>query len=138
VWKAFWSAQQRFFKLLCVSLKVAGCLPPATAPGGPLGSLPLGPCAGAGAGAGLARRPSCAQAAPPWLPGRHPQQPLPGARRLTARRASPASLPCRCPPWWPRPRRRWSRASAWSSGCSPRARRQRTPSASSRALSPAS
>lgn len=26
VWKPFWSAQQRFFKLLCVSLKVNCCL----------------------------------------------------------------------------------------------------------------
>lgn len=25
VWRVFWSAQQRFFKLLCVSLKVRVC-----------------------------------------------------------------------------------------------------------------
>ena len=29
VWKPFWSAQQRFFKLLCISMKVR------TPPGGP-------------------------------------------------------------------------------------------------------
>ena len=26
LWKPFWSAQQRFFKLLCVSLKVRHCV----------------------------------------------------------------------------------------------------------------
>lgn len=26
LWKPFWSAQQRFFKLLCVSLKVRRCV----------------------------------------------------------------------------------------------------------------
>ena len=27
VWKSFWSAQQRFFKLLCISMKVCLLLP---------------------------------------------------------------------------------------------------------------
>lgn len=91
VWKTFWSAQQRFFKLLCVSLKVRGRAGTVPQPAGSWHSVQYGTATGA-----VLRPFRMRWGATGAAESAH------GSALLTA----PWHGCCRCRVWWLRPRRR--------------------------------